>query len=75
MLFQLGDKFVVQGILTEVRYINAGKAWVFPIEDEKAEFGRMHLTCVAIDTIDENGNDSKGDKAKSVVNSKGSLAV
>lgn len=74
MIFRIGDKFLIQGILTEVRYINAGKAWAFPVDDEQAEYGRTHLSCVALDTIDEKGRDSKGNKVKAVTN-KRSLAV
>lgn len=69
MMYQIGDKFVVHGILCEVRVINRGKAWVCPLDDTPSGSGHVHLNCVTLEVLDENGIDRKGNKALVVNNS------
>lgn len=69
MIYQIGDKFLVNGMLTEVIYTNAGKAWVGPVEDEGPEYKG-----VAISVLDEEGRDKQGKRALPVVN-ENSMAV
>lgn len=69
MLYHLYDKFLVDGVLTEVLYINAGKAWVAPVEGES-----VGLKGICIDVLDEKGRNKRGHRAISVV-SENSMAV
>jgi len=68
MIFRLFDKFLVKGILCEVRLINQGKAFVAPLEDTPADNGRSHLACCIFEILDEKGRDRTGVKAKVVSN-------
>lgn len=63
MLYGIGNKFLVDGILSEVRYINNNKAFVCPVEDTPGEHGRMMLRCVVFDVLDEKGRSKSGCKA------------
>ncbi len=69
MLYSIGDKFLVQGIECEVKYVNNKKAWVAPIEDTEFENGKKLLKCITIEVLDEKGRDSKGNKAQVLNNS------
>ena len=62
MKYTLGDKFIVKNIECEVKYINNGKAWVFPLEDLDFN-GKRYLACACFEVLDEKGIDSTGNKA------------
>lgn len=69
MMYQIGDKFIVQDVLCEVRYINCGKAWVVSLEDVESRPGEMrHLSFIAFAVLDEIGYDKSGNKAVVVNN-------
>ncbi len=72
--YAIGDKFRVNDIDCEVRYINHGKAWVFPVKETHGANGRVYLTCTAYDILDDRGRDTQGIKALSL-NNKKSVAV
>lgn len=70
MLYSLYDKFIVDGILCQVRYINHGKAWVSPVDDADADAGegKTHYTFITMAVLDEKGRDRNGRKALVVTN-------
>lgn len=67
MLYHIGDKFLVRNILSEVKYINCGKAWVAPVEDVTVD-DKVYLKCVTFEVLDSKGKDSNGNKSQVVVN-------
>ncbi len=68
MLYSLYDKFLVNGILCQVRYINHGKAWVAPIDDLEGTEGKTLYSFVTFEVLDEKGRDRAGNKALVVTN-------
>lgn len=68
MLYSLGDKFVVQGVLCEVRFISHKKALVCPAEDGYDREGRRVLMGLVMNVLDERGKDLQKNKAFSVTN-------
>lgn len=69
MLYSMFDKFIVRGILCQVKYVNAGKAWVVPTENVDLGDGRTLYDFVVFDVLNEKGLDSQGNKALVVNNS------
>lgn len=63
MIYSIGDKFMLTGILCEVRHINRGKAWVALVEDSE-----LGLKNVCFEVLNEKGKDRQGNKAYPVVN-------
>lgn len=68
MKYSMYDKFVVRGVLCEVRVINNGMAWVFPCDDTPGANGRTDLACVSFEVLDAKGRGKNGVKAKVVTN-------
>lgn len=65
MKFKIGDKILLAGIYAEVRYVNAGKAWVSPIEATDSFNGKEGLSVgVTFEILDSMGIDSQGNRAK-----------
>lgn len=50
---QLGIKHVVEGVVCVVRYVNAGKGWLYPLIDDPDD--KMVLKCCALGIVDANG--------------------
>ncbi len=65
MLYNLKDKFVLDGKLLEVLYINQGCAWLGVPEDNNTFDGDRRG--VAIVVIDEKGRDVLGNKVTAVL--------
>ncbi len=68
MKYQIGDRFLVQGIPCEIKYINNDKAWVFPLDVEEQGNGNTLNPCIAFEVINKKGLDSKGNKVYSLLN-------
>lgn len=69
MLYSIGDQFLVRNVVCEVRFINNGKAWLFPVED--SEYGEdFYITCLAYEVLDNRGRTRSGEKAAVVVNAR-----
>jgi len=65
MIYTLGDRFLIGDLLVQVTYLNAGMAWVSPVED--FEIGHIkYFSCATFDVLDEDGFDSYGDEAQPV---------
>lgn len=60
MIYHIGDKFLIDTTLYEVRYLNAGMAWL--------SLGEPEWYFLADTKLDEFGYDIKGIKAKVVHN-------
>lgn len=70
MKYSIGDKFVIEGVEGEVKYINAGKAWLAPIIDHDYEDtfrGQPLIKAVTFAMIDENGKMKDGTIAHCMV--------
>lgn len=52
---KLGDAHKIQGIPCMVRFVNAGRAWLFPLEDEQLNNGEFIMRCSAIAKLDARG--------------------
>ena len=50
---KLGDSYEVDGILCEVRYVNHGDGWLFPLKD--GDSGTLVRTFLAYGKIDSTG--------------------
>ncbi len=74
MLYSIHDKFIVDGVLCEVLYINNNMAWVFPLDDGFNEKNQRVLQKVSFNVLDDKGYDKAGKKAI-VVNNMQSGAV
>jgi len=67
MLYSLKDKFLLDDILVEVRWINQGNAFVAAVEDQEVEGVRYYSSCT-YEMLDEYGIDRRGNKAITVNN-------
>ena len=65
MLYSIGDRFLIGDLLVEVKYTNAGMAWVAPLEDFEIGYIK-YFSCATFDVLDEDGLDSYGDEAQPV---------
>lgn len=72
MLYNIGDLFVVRGLDCKVVYINAGAAFVAPLEDVYFE-GHSEFKGCAFERLDAKGVDRTGKRASSVVGSCGAV--
>lgn len=52
---KLGDEHTIDGIACVIKYVNAGKGWLFPIQDTEGKGGRNHIRCLAYAKVDECG--------------------
>ncbi len=50
---KMGDKHFIEGTECQVRYLNAGKAWLFPTTDDADE--PLIARHIALAVIDEHG--------------------
>ena len=52
MIYRLGDRLVVDGIQCEIGFINAGKAWVFPVTELMLRDGHSLVPWASMKVID-----------------------
>lgn len=65
--YQIGDIYEVGGIPAKVGYINAGQAWLFPLEDEEVTPGKNLLRCVSFEVLDAYGQAKSGAVVKKLL--------
>lgn len=67
--YVIGDKFEVNGIDCEVKFVNNDLAWLFPLVDEISIIGKSNLVCCACAKVDSKGFDAAtGNRAFPIVN-------
>lgn len=62
MRYHIGDRFVLDGTIVEVKFINNKKAWLFPVEHLEDDDGQQLLPWCSVACVDEKGQTSDGRK-------------